>query len=206
MTSWQLITLVTSTWAESISPAIAVLALFFTIGSFWWLQARQGRLRSYPPHSFGFYCRHNQALIRFPLVLYNTGAKPIVVQDLRLLFPNASAVEPLLWRTSRSQLMPASDDRPELPSVFSVSGRTAQQHFIEFGVDRENPLTGIDLTSQSYPVLIEGRLGHKQGWQRLQLFPLEGKEISYASADPMTSAKVTTAYIAYGNTALRPAS
>ena len=41
-------------WQSLVGPAIAILALLFTIGSFWWLQARQGRLRSYPPNTLCF--------------------------------------------------------------------------------------------------------------------------------------------------------
>src|SRR6266496_3174530 len=71
-------------WA---SIAVASLALVFTIGSFWWLNARQGRLKSFEPQSFAA-CRTPDILrLRFPLVFYNTGAKPIVVQDMRLSFP-----------------------------------------------------------------------------------------------------------------------
>jgi hypothetical protein len=67
-------------------------------------------------------------------VLHNTGAKPVVVQDMRLSFPQQSGVIPIPWRTSRSQLKPDADDGDQLPAVFSVPGRQAQQHFIEFGI------------------------------------------------------------------------
>ena len=68
------------------SVAIASLALLFTVGSFWWLNARQGRLKSYEPQSFAA-CRIPDKLrLLFPLVLYNSGATPIVVQDMRLTF------------------------------------------------------------------------------------------------------------------------
>jgi hypothetical protein len=93
-----------------IGPFIAILALLFTVATFWWLNARQGKLRSYPPYSFGFSSSPGQALLRFPIVLYNTGPKPIIVQDIRLKFRKQRAVQPLPWRTSRSQLKPVADE------------------------------------------------------------------------------------------------
>src|SRR5215216_5408341 len=133
-------------WQSLVGPAIALMALIFTVASFWWLQARQGNLRSYEPHTFGFYRQPNKVRLRFPLVFYNTGPKPIVVQDMRLSFPEQSGVTPIEWRTSRSQLMPDTDDGAQLPAVFSVPGRQAQQHFIEFGIDSDDPLPGVDLS------------------------------------------------------------
>jgi hypothetical protein len=182
-------------WLSLVGPFIATLALLFTVASFWWLQARQGRLRSYPPHSFAFYRIPNKVRLRFPLVLYNTGPKPIVVQDMRLSFPQQPGVTPIPWRTSRSQLMPEKGDGIQLPAVFSVPGRQAQQHFIEFGIDVDNPLSGIDLSAGEYLVQVEVLLGHRKRWKRLVSFPLGAKDLELPSP-----------YIAYSNTALRPVS
>jgi hypothetical protein len=182
-------------WQSVVGPAIAILALMFTIGSFWWLQARQGKLRSYQPYSLAYSQVANQALLRFPLVLYNTGAKPIIVQDLRLSFPAESRVAPLPWRTSRLRLKPTADDGSTLPAPFAVPGRQAQQHFIEFGSDSMDPLPGIDFKEGEYRVLIEVLLGHKKKWKQLLSFPLGAKQIKHLSS-----------YTAYSNTALRPVS
>ncbi|SRR6266487_6108771 len=116
------------------SVAIAFVALVFAVGSFWWLNARQGKLKSFEPHTFAACVTPNTLRLRFPSVLYNTGAKPIVVQDMRLSLRSESRWNvPLPWTTTRSQLMPASDDGHAFPAVFSVPGRTAQQMFTEFG-------------------------------------------------------------------------
>jgi len=42
----------------------------FTVASFWWLNARQGVLRSWEPHSFAAAVTPQLARLRFPLVLY----------------------------------------------------------------------------------------------------------------------------------------
>jgi hypothetical protein len=182
-------------WSTFTGPFIATLALLFTVGSFWWLQARQGRLRSYPPHTFALALNPGQAVFRFPLVLYNTGPKPIIVKEMRLSFPKETGIAYLLWRASMSQIKPDANDARQLPAVFSVPGRTAQQHFIEFGIDQKDPLPGIDLKGQEYLVLVEVLLGHKRKWRRLVSFPLQGQHIDSPGA-----------YLAWSNTALRPIS
>ena len=166
----------TADWSWLPGAFVAVLALAFAVGSFWWLQARQGELHSYEPHSFAFAGSPQQMMLRFPLVLFNDGAKPIVVQDLRLSFPDEpGAVLPLPWRTSRSQLKPGGDDdRHQFPAVFAVPGRQTQQHFIEFG----GPFPGLELSARDYQISIEVKLGHKDGWQPLLSFLLHAGHIT----------------------------
>ncbi|MFF9640534.1 hypothetical protein [Kitasatospora aureofaciens] len=160
-----MITLMASSEQSSSSlPAAAIVAgcaLLFTIGSFWWLNARRGRLQSFEPHTFAGCATSSVTLLRIPLVLYNTGAKPIIVQDLQLRFPDEPAfIASLPWRTTRNQLKPAPDDGHAFPAVFAVKGRTAEQLFVEFGA----PFPGFLPEARDYRVSIEAKLGHRQGW------------------------------------------
>ena len=143
------------------------MALLFTIGSFWWLNVRQGKLRSFEPQSFAA-CRTPDTLrLRFPLVLYNTGAKPIIVQDMRLRFANEPRWRmPLPWTTTRSQLKPASDDSHAFPAVFSVRGRSAKQIFVEFG----GTLPRVAPLARYYKGRIEVKLGHSRNSKGLITF------------------------------------
>lgn len=107
------------------TPAVivAACALAFTVASFWWLNARRGKLRSFEPHTFaGVFSEPAMLLLRFPLVLHNTGPVPLIVQNLRLRFPNEGVALPLPWRTSRVQLKPDEEDGAQMPSVFVVPG------------------------------------------------------------------------------------
>jgi hypothetical protein len=163
------------------SAFIACLALAFTIGTFWWLNARQGRLISFEPHSFAAIAK-GQSKVCFPLVLYNTGAIPIVVQDMRLAFPGTPS-RFLPWSTTRSQLMAASDDGTDLPAVFSIPSRTAQQKFIEFG----GPFDG-GVPARDCRVQIDVKLGHRSGWEHLITFTFWATRMEHPHA-----------YIAYHN-------
>ncbi|MEU5321899.1 hypothetical protein AB0G67_34870 [Streptomyces sp. NPDC021056] len=163
----------TSTWPLVV--VVAICALVFTVGSFWWLNARQGRLKLYEPHSFAACANEQVTLLRLPLVMYNTGAKPIIVQDLRLRFPDEpAALLPLPWRTSREKLMPKPDDGHALPAVFTVAGREAEQVFIEFGA----PFPGFVPEARDYQVRIEAWLGHRQRWHPVLTFTWRAARMS----------------------------
>lgn len=168
------------------SVAIASLALLFTVGSFWWLNARRGRLKSYEPQSFAACRTPDKLRLLFPLVLYNRGATPIVVQDMRLTFPEESHWKaPLPWTTTRSQLPPSSDGWT-FPAVFSIAGRTAQQMFIEFG----GPFPIVTPLARDYRIRIEVKVVHRKRWIQLVTFTLRAAHVT----DPER-------YITYSNSA-----
>lgn len=161
------------TWLPGV--IVGSLALLFTVASFWWLNARQGRLRSFEPHSFAAAVNDAVLLLRFPLVLYNTGPKPIVVQNLRLVFPHEPhSVLPLPWRASRSEIKPHSDDGHALPAVFAVQGRSCREAFVEFGA----PMPGFHMEQRDYVVRVEAHLGHKRNWRPLLTFTVRGDRIT----------------------------
>jgi hypothetical protein len=175
---------VTGPW---LSIAVASLALLFTVGSFWWLNARQGKLTSFEPQSFAAGVTPDILRLRFPVVLYNTGAKPIVVQDMRLRFlDEPSWSEPLPWVGTRTKIKPDPEDGHDFPAVFALPGRTARQLFIEFG----GRFPEVMPLARDYRVQIQVKLGHRRGWHRAVTFTLRGARIT----EP-------TFYITYSNSA-----
>jgi len=165
---------------------VAACALAFTIVSFWWLHARQGRLNAWEPLTFSGAVTPSQSRLRFPVVVYNTGAKPIIVRDLRLSFlDEPMATMPLPWTSLRSHLRPEQDDGLKMPAVFAVSGRTALQLFIEFGTSKPRYLVP---EARTYRVSIEVLLGHKTEWCPLVTFAWHAERLNHP-----------TQYIAYRN-------
>jgi hypothetical protein len=154
-----------------VTPAVlvAACALAFTVASFWWLNGRRGALRSYEPHSFAGQFQDPAVLfLRFPLVIHNTGPVPLVVQNLRLRFPDENSPLPIPWRSSRSQLGPDKGDNPQLPSVFAVPGRGVETRYVEFG----GPFPGLAFEARDYRAVIEVKLGHRDRWVTLLDFTL----------------------------------
>ena len=171
----------------TLTPAliVSILALLFTIASFWWIQVRRSRLRSYPPLSYAGALTRKGLMLNLPLVLYNTGPAPIVILDFRLRIVSTSDEEsldfPLLlsWYAIQPRLEPAPVGGGRvMPSPIALNGRQAVERFIEFG-RRSAP---SDLVNGPYNVTVEVRLAHKgASWSRLVQFDLH-TELAKANA------------------------
>lgn len=178
---------------------IAGCALVFTVASFWLIHMRRGKLKSFEPHTFAAAISRNpdQFRIRFPFVFHNSGAVPIVIQNLRIRFldesgaelppwvatmsyikpEEKSGAEPLPWVATRSHIKPEADDGHAFPAVFSVAGRTASQTFQEFGASGVSS-PGFILGAKDYRVRLEAKLGHKDDWHPILTFTLQAWRIS----------------------------
>lgn len=75
---------------------LPILAIAFTVFSFWWLNARKGRIEGVgPQYVFGCY-KDNKLQIQLPVALRNTGPQAIVVSGFRVRFLSSER-ESLLW-------------------------------------------------------------------------------------------------------------
>ena len=174
------------------SISIAILALAFTIASFWWIQVRTGRLLSYKPRTYaGSYGAGGKTILLFPLVLHNTGPAPIVVVDFRLTLdigPDPATRNQegfdlpisIRWTAIQPSLHPAEKlglGGRVHPSPIVVNGRQALERFIEFGWD--NRL--LRIADGPYMATVEAQLGHSHRWREIVTFPLH-TEIAAAGA------------------------
>jgi hypothetical protein len=141
------------TW---IAVVVSVLAFAFTALSFWWLHARQGSLEATAPRSYAFLQRPRR--LRLPLVFFNTGAKALIVRDLRLLIQDAPP-EPLRWISTRATLRPGPDDGFAFSTPFSVQGRETKEVIAEFG----DELEWRPVPRSRHLVLLQAMLHHGPG-------------------------------------------
>ena len=162
----------TGNWLTSAS-VVAICALLFTVASFWWLNARRGRLKTFEPHTFAATFTPQLVRVRLPVLLHNTGAAPIIVQNLSISFLGEQGSVPLPWVATRSQIKPDNGEPHAFPAVFSVNGRTTQQMFVEFGA----PTLGFALEACDYSVRVNVKLGHKRAQQRLITFCFQAGQI-----------------------------
>ena len=127
---------------------IPLLALAFTIAAFWWIFLRRGRITTPAPDTYA--CPPGPTLrLRFPLVLLNSGAVPIVVSDIRLI---VDRLHEFHWSSVRKKISPSMDDFVDAAAPFAVKGRDAVQVFAEFG---QVPPEWRPEVGQSYPVRLE---------------------------------------------------
>src|SRR5919199_554356 len=88
------------------SLVVAVMALLFTVASFWWLYVRRGSLIVGRPGTYAYAPR--PVRLRLPLAFYNTGASALIVSDLQAVAIAEPARSPLRWIATVSQLQPTS--------------------------------------------------------------------------------------------------
>ena len=108
---------------------VAVLALVFTVASFWWLYARRGSLEIGQPGAYAFAGR---VRLRFPLALYNNGATALVVTDLRAVAVAPPDRAPYRWLATISHLRPGENNERDFPTPFTVPGRGTREVVAEF--------------------------------------------------------------------------
>jgi hypothetical protein len=143
-----------------VAVVISVLALLFTLASFWWLHARRGSLVAANPETYAFV---DGFRLRFPLAFFNDGAIPLLVTDLRMV---VSGVGEVPWTTTRSQLRPESVDEPAFPTPFAVGGRDTKELVVEFGEESgwlPDPGARHDLR-------LEAKTHPEDSWQEIASF------------------------------------
>jgi hypothetical protein len=129
---------------------VTVLALVFTVAAFWWVFLRPGTITSAAPDTYATPPGPTLRL-RFPFVLLNTGAIPVVVADLRLI---VEGVHEFHWSSVRKKIAPSMDDFLDAAAPFAVKGRDAVQVFAEFG---QVPPEWRPEPGKSYPVKLEAK-------------------------------------------------
>lgn len=147
--------------------AISIMALLFTVTSFWWLHARPGKLRAYEPTTWAAYVRQDRSALRLPLLLHNTGATAVVVTGLRLRF--AEGGEVMTWEWTRTRVQPRSDDVHDATAPFSIAGGDTHELVAEF----VGCYPGVVPEQRGYPVMIEAHSSRSDDWQRVLSFELQ---------------------------------
>lgn len=147
--------------------AISVMALLFTISSFWWLHARPGKLTTYEPTTWASYVGHDRSALRLPLVLHNTGAASLVVIALRVRFVESG--ESMAWEWTRTQVDPKEDDVQDVTAPFAVTGRETRELVAEF----VGSFPGIVPEPRAHPVVVEARSSVNEDWHKVLAFDLQ---------------------------------
>jgi len=170
-----------------VALGVSGLALAFTIASFWWLHARTGPLEAAAPRSYAF---ADKVRLRLPFAFFNTGAKALIVTDLRLLVDDPDR-QPLGWITTRSKLRPDSKDGFAFATPFSVPGRGTKELIAEFGNDHG----WSPEPSSRHWIHLQARVHPSETWEDILAFEWWAPP----SSDAMSR------YITYANARTQPA-
>ena len=146
---------------------ISVLALGFTMYSFWWMNWRRGDILIGDPRTFAACSSGALFIMEFPLVFYNAGPRPILIENLRLIFPHeGESSEPLFFNAVVKKL--GKDEGREFATQFPLDGNTAIRKICEF---QRRPANFV-FEAREYKVELQASLNDRKEWETLKTFSL----------------------------------
>lgn len=99
---------------------ISILALLFAVLSFWWMNWRPGKLNVGNIRLFaagkateGNADSKNVVIVNLPLILWNSGARPLLVEDLRLVPIGTPALPDLAFEAVDDKLTTSGLERDD---------------------------------------------------------------------------------------------
>lgn len=153
--------------------AISILALLFTVFSFWWMNWRTGKLHVGIPRTYAAYStQEGRMLLEFPFIFFNDGPTPIFVQNLRLLFLDEAQPRPLVFTATVKKL--GKDEDRAFATQFPVHGRQALLLICQF--HREPG--GKTFEPQEYLMELQAKIDNDREWKQLHQFSLNVSEKS----------------------------
>ena len=116
---------------ENPAILISILALSFTIYSFWWMNWRRGKLIVGCPRSYAAYGSKDSILVlEFPFDFFNNGPLPIIIRNMRLVILDEELDIPLTFTAIVKKL--GKDEDRSLSTQIVIPGREAKVIICEF--------------------------------------------------------------------------
>lgn len=151
--------------------AVSVFALIFTTFSFWWMNWRRGKLTLSEVRTYAAVSSGNSLIIQLPIVFFNSGAMPVLVNNLRLTFPEREKkYTALVFNDTVEKL--ASDQGTSKATPFPVHGGEALLKICSF----QSRCSGFHFEVGEYELNIEARLNPSKEWILLKTFTLIVRE------------------------------
>jgi hypothetical protein len=179
----------------SAADAIATCALLFTIGSFWWLSARAGKLEIIgEPRSYAFAATQNKLHLNLPLVFNNSRPGAAVAINLRLCLrtPGFPSVVPFVATLDGLEPSKATRNR-EMATSIVIQGRETRLVCCEFiSEPYDVKFTGpIEVAVNVEAYVLDGWWKWRRPvWRALLSFPLRL---------PQEAATQRNQYVSYDN-------
>lgn len=154
---------------------LSILALGFTIFSFWYIHAWPGRIIGFPPTTWAGHLARDGVTVRLPVILKNTGAADRVILRVRLVLNHRTKDLVLQSETFRVSLDPGPDDIQDMAAAFAIPRRSVIQHYIEFVGDTTEVLEPTE-----YQATLQVEADGKRGWTTVSKFVFRAWHLSTA--------------------------
>lgn len=166
---------------------ISCSALAFSIGSFYWLQARKGRLRLLPVVTFSASASKGGFRLRLPITIYNSGARPRVIRALRLRLRGTTADLFLECHNFRKTIDGNERDFEDAAAPYVIPGRDVVTKFAHFHAETVRVLLGSEGKACQFE--LEALVDYKPNW------------VSLGALEVHTQIIYTGSFISYSNNA-----
>ena len=162
---------------------ISITALLFTIFSFWWMNWRRGRLKVSNIRTYAASSAGKKVLVELPLIFFNTGALPILIENIRLIL-KYNVKEELSLHFNATVAKLATDYDRAWATPFAVHGGKAMEVICEFQTTNHD----FVFAPGDYTLALEALLGHKKGWRHLRDFPIRVNDADSINMNRMLKA------------------
>lgn len=154
-----------------VAVIISVLALAFTTYSFWWMNWRKGYLKVSRIRTYAAVSKRNKLIIELPLIFFNPGALPVLVENIRLTFPDRGGPSTALYFNATVKKL-ATDEERAFATPFAIHKGQALLKICEF----QRLRAGFSFEEGKYEIHIEALLDGATGWETIKVFYLQVRE------------------------------
>lgn len=147
---------------------ISILAILFTVFSFWWMNWRKGSLELGNVRTYAAVSSGDKLLIEVPLIFFNPGALPVLVENLRLTLPDHGGPHTALHFSATVAKL-ATDEGRAFATPFAVHKGQALEKICEF----QRLRSGFRFEAQTYDMTIEALIKGESDWKVVRNFQLK---------------------------------
>ena len=155
---------------ECLATVASIVALVWVVFSFWWMHWRRGRLAISSPRSFSAAQTQDKIIVELPLSFYNTGAAPIVIDNLLLQVQHQKGTAMLRFNATRARL---GDQAQQWATQIAINGRQAVFIICSFQSRKD-----LDLNTGIWNCCLLGKVDGKKDYKKIAEFTLNVKTLN----------------------------
>lgn len=165
---------------------VSALALAFTVLSFWYMNWRRGKLRVGNIQHFGAgkalegnADEKNVVVITLPLILFNTGARPLVVESLRLVPNSIESLSVLSFERVDDRITMAPQSNQQIISdYFFTPVLVKANEVVKGNFVFETRNSTFDFAKSKYSFNLEAQISGSRGWRKVKVIELDFSEVT----------------------------